>query len=52
MPVSEYARELNLSVAILTDLVYQKWDRYSFRFGSDGFLYDFVKRTQNPNYIR
>ena len=26
----------------------QKWDRYGYGFGSDGYLYDFVKRS--PKY--
>ena len=33
-----------------TRLLFQKWDRYGLGFGSDGFLYDFVKRTPNPKY--
>ena len=32
----------------LSSFSLQKWDRYGYGFGSDGYLYDFVKRS--PKY--
>ena len=41
---------VNTQLYCSTRLLFQKWDRYGLGFGSDGFLYDFVKRTPTSKY--
>jgi len=46
-PVLEYQDQ---EAPQMIDQPQKKWDKYGLGFGSDGFLYDFVKRTPNQKY--
>ena len=45
----------NISNIFLRDflfVVFQRYDRWGYGFGSDGYLYDFVKRSDNNKRAR
>merc|ERR1712062_613447 len=46
-PVLEYQDQ---EAPQMIDQPQKEWDKYGLGFGSDGFLYDFVKRTPTSKY--
>jgi len=50
--VLEYPDQEENHREFMIDQPQKKWDRYGLGFGSDGFLYDFIKENPQPLLIK